>query len=129
MEEPGIRSAERLKREVLVRLTAVHQEQFSFEGVAVGLSVHGMGLRSSDPVLNCATLQMLMRDAFKVMFQIEGVEFSDITCKILRVEKSRKDPTKDYFIAVRFIQISDLDELNLQTYIRFYSSREEEENV
>lgn len=122
MDEPEVRKSPRLEVAVEVRLTGLQDDGLEIVGEATGLSVNGMGFRTSDPRMEAAPLKKLMRQAFRADFQIEGVEFSEIVCKILRVERSRRDPTKFYFVAVKFIQISDLDELNLQSYIRFFAS-------
>jgi len=96
------------------------EAEFTFEGVAVGLTDNGFGFRSNDQQLGYATIEAILRQAFTVAFAIPGVSTNEIIGRILRVEACRYDPHFLYFGAAEFLQIDDVDNLALQTGLQVY---------
>jgi hypothetical protein len=108
---------------VPVLFSGRRDESVRFSGIAVGLSEDGFGCRTNDQRLGLAAVEGLLRQPFRVLFDIPGLHHDEILIRLLRIEAARKDPSHLYFIAAEFMQLSDVDMLSLQTALPLFSKK------
>ena len=125
--DAGERQAERLHTQKYVPVTIKGKKDVGvmFEGMAVGISVNGLGVRLSDSRFLSVNIQNLFRQAFDLSFKLEDDISIEGCARVVRVEYSKKDPSQEYFMAMKFIYLPTEYESKLKKYITFYKENGE----
>lgn len=108
---------------VPVTLTGKKDPSRNFRGVIIGMTPDGFGFRSDDDDLGNASLEEILRQPYECNIHLEGSLFDEILCRITRVEACRHDPRYRYFGVAQYLQITDVDEISIQTGVKLYSSK------